>query len=167
MFKRILLPIDGSEHSLKAASKGLALAAASGAQAIGLEVLKPLPSIVLATDAILHDSPSHTAQEIRRARGDLSEIALLANDAGVAFEDGYVFDCRPYAAIAAAADRANCDLIVIGAGQYANAHREHLSHQVAVLIASANVPVLVWPSCQHHASEADVDIAAPLEQGAP
>lgn len=166
MFKRILLPIDGSEQSLKAASTGLALASASGAQAIGLEVLKPLPSIVLAADAILHDSPSHTAQEIRRARGDLSEVAHMAKDADVAFEDGYVFDLRPYAAIAAAADHANCDLIVIGAGQYASAHRERLSHQVATLLAIANVPVLVCPSCQDHASEANDNLAAPLAQGA-
>jgi len=145
VFKRILLPVDGSEQSLQAAQTGIALAAASGAKAVGLEVLKPLASVVLAADAILHDSPNHTARAIRRAREDLAEVRLMAHDAGVEFEDGYVFDRRPCVAIVSAAERANCDLIVASAHQYAGSHGGRLSHEMVRLIGSCSIPVLVCP----------------------
>lgn len=145
MFERILLPIDGSEQSLQAAATGVALAAHSGRRAIGLEILEPLSSVTLAADALVHDSSSHAAKAIRRAREDLAEVATLARNASVSFEDGYVFDRRPYTAIVAAAHRAGCDLIVIGAGEYAHSHHAKLSHEVSLLINCAEVPVLVCP----------------------
>jgi len=145
VFKRILLSIDGSDQSLQAAATGIALAATGGRQAIGLEVLEPPPTVVLAADALVHDKSGHAAKAVRRAREDLAEVAAMAKDVNVAFEEGYAFDGRPYAAIVAAAYRANCDLIVIGAGEYAHSHRAHLSREVSLLINSADVPVLVCP----------------------
>jgi len=145
VFNRILLPIDGSEQSLQAASTGIAVAAASGAKVIALEVLKPLASVVLAADAILHDSSSHTARAIRRAREDLAEVRLMADEAGVVFEDGYAFDHRPYLAILAAAERADVDLIVVSGSQYASRHHDHLSGEITRLVGNAGVPVLVCP----------------------
>jgi nucleotide-binding universal stress UspA family protein len=145
MFKRILLPVDGSEQSLRAASTGVALAAQGEHQAVGLEVLCPPPSVTLAADALVHDDSSHTARAIRKARNDLAEVAVMAKDANVAFADHYVFDHRPYTAIIAAARSAGCDLIVIGAGEYSFGHGTQLSHEVSLLIHCAEVPVLVCP----------------------
>lgn len=145
MFKRILLPIDGSEQSLRAASTGIALAAQGEHQAFGLEVLCPPPSITLVADAIVHDSSNHTDRAIRKAHEDLAEVAGMARDAEVAFADIYVFDQRPYTAIIAAAHSAGCDLIVIGAGEYARGRGAQLSREVSLLVNSAEVPVLVCP----------------------
>lgn len=145
MFKCILLAVDGSEQSLQAASTGIALAAASGAKVVGLEVLRPVASVVLAADAILHDSPGHTAEAIRSARSDLVEVRHMARDAGVDFEDSYAFDRRPCMAIIAAAERANCDLIVASARQYAGSHGGRLSHEMLRIIGGCGIPVLVCP----------------------
>lgn len=145
MFERILLPIDGSQQSLQAAATGVALAAHSGRKAVGLEILEPLSSVALAADALVRDSSGHAHKAMQQAREDLAEVASLARQAHVAFEDGYVFDRRPYTAIVAAAHRAGCDLIVIGAGEYARSHHARLSHEVSLLLNCADVPVLVCP----------------------
>lgn len=145
MFKRILLPIDGSATSLQAASTGIALAAASGAKAAGLEVPGPLASVDVAADALLHDGSSCGSGAIRNAREDLAQVRLMARDAGVEFKDGYVFDRRPCVAIMSAAERANCDLIVASVHRYAGSRGGRLSPQIVRLIAGCSIPVLVCP----------------------
>ena len=45
MFKHILLPVDGSEFSLRAVDTGIALAAALGADVRALHVLPPFPAV--------------------------------------------------------------------------------------------------------------------------
>jgi len=145
VFKRILLSIDGTEQSLRAAAIGIALAARGEQQTIGLEVLDPVSTVVLAADTLVHDSSSHTSRAVRRAQEDLAEVAAMARDAQVAFEDRHVFDRRPYTAIVAAAKCAGCDLIVTGAGEYARSHHAQLSREISLLINSTDIPVLVCP----------------------
>jgi len=144
MFKRILLPVDGSEQSLRAASIGIEMAAHHGAEAVGLEVLAPLASVTWVADFILHSRENHANHAIKRARNHLALIAAIASKTSVRFEDGYIFDRRPYTAIVATADLAGCDLIVIGAGEYAHGDSQvKLSHEMARLLGNTGVPVLV------------------------
>lgn len=143
MFKRILLPIDGTDHALRAAGVGIDVAARCGASTIGLEVLTPLAAVSLAADGILQKAGGYTDQAVAHARTHLAALASLARDAAVDFNDGYVFDRRPYTAIVAAANKGACDLIVVGASEYAYRHQVQLSREVVRLLGSAEVPVLV------------------------
>lgn len=143
MFKRILLPIDGSEQALRAAVVGIDMATISGASAVGLEVLEPLPTVSLAADFILHTADGHAGRAVKHARTHLAEVASIAHAAAVDFKDGYVFDRRPYTAIVAAANQSGCDLIVVGASEYAHGRHVQLSRQVAMLLGDAEIPVLV------------------------
>jgi nucleotide-binding universal stress UspA family protein len=143
MFKRILLPIDGSDQALRAATVGIDMATLSGASAVGLEVLEPLPTVSLAADFILHSPDCHAGRAVKRAREHLADLASIAHEAAVDFNDGYVFDRRPYTAIVAAANRSGCDLIVVGASEYAHGHHVQLSREVARLLSDTGIPVLV------------------------
>jgi nucleotide-binding universal stress UspA family protein len=143
MFKHLLLSVDGTDQSLRAASLGVALAAAEGAQALGMQVVQPLPAVELAGDFIVHQHGGHADRAIDHARDDLSAVASMTRLADVPFQQGCVMDRRPYTAIVAAANLAHCDLIVIGAGEYAHGHHVRLSHEVWRLLGSTDVPVLV------------------------
>jgi nucleotide-binding universal stress UspA family protein len=143
MFKRILLPIDGTDQSLRAAAIGIDMAQHSRASTTGLEVLSPLAAVSMATDAILHGAGGYADRAVEHAREHLADLASLAHEAAVDFKDGYVFDRRPYTAIVAAASLGGCDLIVIGASEYAHGHHVQLSHEIVRLLGNAGVPVLV------------------------
>lgn len=143
MFKRIFVPVDGSQQAMKAAAVGVAMAAKDGARLMAFEVIMPLPAVSLAADTLLGNDQGHAAGATHRARQHLADVATLAKDTAVPFEDGYAFDRRPYAAIVCAARRAQADLIVIGAGEYAHGRDVQLSHEVARLLGSTDIPVLV------------------------
>ncbi|WP_243048692.1 universal stress protein [Dyella sp. RRB7] len=143
MFKRILLPIDGSDQSLRAAAVGIDMATHSGASAVGLEILSPLAAVSLASDFIVHANGGYAGKAVEHAKEHLASLATIAREARVDFKDGYVFDHRPYTAIVAAANLSGCDLIVVGASEYAHGHRVQLSHEVVKLLGDAGVPVLV------------------------
>lgn len=144
MFKRIFVPVDGSPQAMHAAAIGIAMAAQDGARVMAFEVLKPLPAVTFAADSLLGKN-GHVTSATVRARQHLANVATMARDTAVSCEEGYVFDRRPYTAIACAARRAGCDLIVVGAGEYAHGQHVQLSHEVARLLGSTDIPVLVCP----------------------
>ncbi len=143
MFKRILVPVDGSEQAMHAAAVGIAMAACGGAKVLALEVLQPQPSVTWVADALIGRHDGHDARAVDRARQHMADVASLAQGTTVPLEEGYVFDRRPYTAIVSAAFRASCDLIVVGASEYAHGHHVQLSHEVTRLLSSTDVPVLV------------------------
>lgn len=145
MFKRIFVPVDGSQQAMHAAAIGIAMAAQDGAKVLAFEVLTPLPAVTLAADSLLGGKNGHDTSATVRARQHLADVATMARGTAVACEEDYVFDRRPYAAIACAARRAGCDLIVVGAGEYAHGQHVQLSHEVARLLGSTDIPVLVCP----------------------
>ena len=63
--------------------------------------------------------------------------------AGVPCEGEYVFDNRPYAAIAGAATKHHCDLIVMDAHTHNGIERLMLSNVTHKVILCCDVPVLV------------------------
>ena len=143
MFKRIFVPLDGTQQAMHAAAIGIAMAKSDGAGLMAFEVIAPLPAVTLAADRLLGNDSDHAASASRRARQHLADVAILARDTAIPFEDGYAFDRRPYAAIASAAKQAQCGLIVVGASEYAHGRDVKLSNEVARLLSSTDIPVLV------------------------
>lgn len=143
MFKRIFVPVDGTQQAMRAAAIGVAMAAKDGAGLVAFEVVAPMPAVALAADTLLGNNHRHASVAAHRARQHLADVATLARDTAIPFEDGYAFDRRPFAAIVSAARRARCDLIVVGAAEYAHGRDVQLSHEVAQLLSSTDIPVLV------------------------
>jgi nucleotide-binding universal stress UspA family protein len=113
MFKHILLATDDSPAARRAERAGVELAARLGARLRVLRVLAPEPAVSLVADVIQGEMPALRA--IVRANEHLGGVLAAATAAGVTCETEHVFDNRPYAAIAGAATKYGCDLVVMGA----------------------------------------------------
>jgi nucleotide-binding universal stress UspA family protein len=138
MFQSILIPVDGSEHALKAVHTGVELASRLQARVYGLHVVPPLPAISYVAELIQsRDSYSDLA------RVYLDDISKRAAAAGVPCETEFVFDLRPYVAIVAAAAKHHCDLIVMASRGHQGFERVLLGSVTHKVMISCDVPVLV------------------------
>lgn len=142
MFKRILLPVDGSERALRAVDTGLGLAAKLGVDVVSIHVLPPLSTVSFVAELLQHhDTYSESAKE--RAQTYLDEVIKRADAAGVSCKSEFVFDLRPYVAIVAAAVKHDCDLIVMGSREFDGLQRMLLGSVTHKVMLSCDVPVLV------------------------
>lgn len=115
MFKRLMVPIDGSELSSHAIQQGLDLARQLGASVIGfvVEAMPALPTMGTHLANYQREVKEHEATTEAHAKRLLSQFEKAAADAGVAFEGQYERNDDVAAAIAGAADRGGCDMIVM------------------------------------------------------
>jgi len=139
MIETILLAVDGSGHARKAVDYGIDFAARYGAKLVILTVHPPGPlSGALADYAAQEDlSASEVYQRI------VEDLATLAGQQGVPDVVRLVEEGDAAAAILAAADHHNVDLIVLGSrglGDLKGLLLGSVSHKVTHL---ANRPCLI------------------------
>ena len=115
MYKRLLVPVDGSELSKRAADESLALAKQLGGVVVGFvaEALPPLPSSGAALANYQQQVNEHDAKTEAHANKVLARFGEMANEVGVPFEPHYDRDDDVAGAIARAAEVKACDLIVM------------------------------------------------------
>ncbi len=143
MFKHILLPIDGSELSLRAVDTGLALAARLGARVYAFHVVPPFPALTYMVDIIQANQEFYVQEAVARAESYLKEVEQRASAAGVPCESGHETNNRPYTAIVAAATQHQCDLIVMASHGWHGIDRLLLGSETHKVIVNCDVPVLV------------------------
>jgi nucleotide-binding universal stress UspA family protein len=115
MFKQLLVPIDSSDLSSSAIQQGLDLARQLGAGITGfvVEALPTLPSMGTHLANYQREVQAHEAATEAHAKGLLARFAQAAAAAGVAFDGQYERNDDIAGAIAGAADRHGCDMIVM------------------------------------------------------
>ncbi len=135
MYRRILIPTDGSELCLKAAEKGIEFARETGAEVVAFHAI-PATSYMLYTESGPSDLMVEQFEKEARARGErlTGEIAGLAEKAGVPAEVLCLANDHPWEGIIEAANTRNCDLIFM-----ASHGRKGLS---AMLLGSETTKVL-------------------------
>jgi len=143
MFKRILLPTDGSDLSMRAVDTGIGLAASLGAEVYAFHAVMPYPALSYLIDITDMNQQVYMQDAIGRAEEYLREVHKRAEAAGVSCESGYVMDNRPYTAIVAAATDHRCDLIVMASHGWQGMNRLLLGSETQKVLVSCNVPVLV------------------------
>lgn len=144
MFKRILLPVDGSELSLRAVDTGIALAHKLGASVHAFHVIAPFPAITYVAEFIIPANEAmYTEQVIANAERYLADVCQRATAAGVGCDSGYEFDQRPYCAIVAAAAKQQCDLIIMASHGWRGFDRLLLGSETHKVILNGSIPVLV------------------------
>lgn len=146
MYRRILLPIDGSDLARRAALDGVELARIHGADVIALFVTRPYPAqpVYPGEIALVYPSKSVYLSEVRRAaRAHLNEIGVAARAAGVACTKVVVSSEFKAAAIVALAGRRHCDLIVMGSHGRSGARQLILGSVTNKVLATSSIPVLV------------------------
>ena len=143
MYKRILIPSDGSEASERAILAGVGFAREVGAEVVGLTVTPPF-RVVTADSVMLEDTPEQfDAASSALARGILAVIEDAARDAGVPCRSEHAVEDDPYAAIIDTARRLGCDLIAMAS------HGRHglkgllLGSETQKVLVHGTIPVLV------------------------
>jgi nucleotide-binding universal stress UspA family protein len=143
MYKRILIPTDGSEASQRAILAGVEFARELGAEVVGLTVTPEFS--VLSTDSdMLEDTPEQfAAHSAARAGRLLAGLQSAASQAGVPCRTEHAIDDDPYAAIVAAAQRHGCDLIVMASHGRRGLKGLLLGSETQKVLVHSTIPVLV------------------------
>ena len=139
MYRKILIPTDGSELAGKAIEHGVALAKATGASITFLTVTRPYRTGTLETAAI-EDTPAEYEAGIAAEADKMLQIA-----AGVAKAAGAVQieDDRPYQAIIDTAGSKGCDLIVMASHGRQGISALLLGSETVKVLTHCKIPVLV------------------------
>jgi nucleotide-binding universal stress UspA family protein len=143
MFKHILLPTDGSDVSIRAVDAGIELAKVLGARAYALHVILPFQSLSYMTQIIPESESSYTEESVRWAERYLGEVRDKARRAGISCDSDYVFDKHPCDAILSAAQKHECDLIVMGSHGWRGLTRLLLGSETQKVLVRSQLPVLV------------------------
>lgn len=152
MFKRILLPTDGSALSRQAALSGILFARNTGATVVGIHVVpQPHPDQL---QAWMHHDPQFEAK--RQALFDKfadESLAFLGNSAlvqGVSCICKKVREDLPWKAIVKAAQQERCDLIYMASHGWYGEDNGLLGSETLKVLHHSKVAVLVFKSRPGH-----------------
>ena len=145
LFQHLLLPIDGSDLSLRAFSMGLELASAFGAKVLALHVVPPFNSIAYMAEILSAAELSYSKQAVQIATRYLDEAKKLAKAAQVPCECHYAFGERPHEAILDAVREHHCDLIVMATHGWHGLNRLTLGSETQKVLLQSEIPVLLRP----------------------
>ena len=143
MFKHILLPIDGSDLSLRAVKLGLELAQTCHARVYALHVVPPYQTFTYAAELLATTEEAYTAKLLTRAAQYLTQVRSLAEGAGVEYNGGHVIGARTHEIILATAAAEHCDLFVMASHGRRGITRLLLGSETQKVLLKGDVPVLV------------------------
>lgn len=141
MFKKILVPVDGSSTSLRAVSSAVALAQAFGGKVSVIYVIDPYPFTGVGTD-FAYGQDQYLAAATAEAHDAIRAARESIEAAGVPVETSVVEGHSVWRGILAAATAMEADVIVMGS--HGRSGIEKLLGSVAQRVLShAHLPVMV------------------------
>lgn len=146
MFKRILIPTDGSAVANKAVRAGIRFAREVGAKVIGYYATEVMSPRAYGNGYVIDEKLM--AELDRRARevGEkhLAAMAKLAKDAHVRFESVCSKSITPHEGIVATARRKKCDAIFIASHGRSGIARLVMGSVTSKVLANSKIPVVVY-----------------------
>lgn len=147
MFKKILIPTDGSPLSAQAANKGVCFAREIGAEVVALYVTQPFAATVgfdgmAAAYAITDEDYDKTANE--QAQQYVKAVLDRAETAGVKATGKVVSNFNVADGLVQAAAEEGCDLIFIGSHGRSGLSRLLLGSVTIKVLSLAKTAVLVY-----------------------
>lgn len=145
MFKHILMPTDGSEHSERAVERGIELAKLCGARVTGIHVMQDY-LMLIAGDGMLSAGMEENmdAQVREQAERFLAFVQRAADAAGVPCDTLIAKGKHPYDAIVDAANERGCDLIVMTARHRKGLASLIMGSEASRVLHRASIPVLTF-----------------------
>jgi nucleotide-binding universal stress UspA family protein len=143
MFKRILLPTDGSDLSLRAVDLGIDLARQLGATVFVFHAMEPFSSVPYFSEMMIFPEDAYEKEVNEKAGYFLEQTRQRAEAAKVLWEGSFEYAHRPHEAIDRIAREQRCDLIVMGSHGRSGMDRLLLGSETNKLLLSTEVPVLV------------------------
>jgi nucleotide-binding universal stress UspA family protein len=146
MFKKILIPTDGSALSRKAIKAGVRLAKQTRAKIVAYYALEMFQPYVYGDGTVIDTATLNAFEKRAREQGEkyLAQVEKESKAAGVACETLMTKPATPYQGIVDAAKRKNCDVIFMashGRGELAALILGSVTQKV---LAHSKVPVLVY-----------------------
>lgn len=145
MFKHILMPTDGSEHSERAVERGIELAKLCGAKVTGIHVMQDY-RMMLGPEGLAPSELDEGVEERERERAAsfLSFVQKTADAAGVPCDTVIAKGLHPYDAIVDAANDRGCDLIVMTSRHRKGLVSLILGSEASRVLHRASIPVLTF-----------------------
>ena len=145
MYRRILLPTDGSALCDSAVKKGIEFAKFAGASVVGFHAV-PATSYLIYTEAGPSDVLAEQFERDALARGERLVAALeeQARAAGVVSESLTLVNDHPWEGIVEAANQRDCDLIFMASHGRRGLSALLLGSETTKVLTHSKIPVLVY-----------------------
>jgi nucleotide-binding universal stress UspA family protein len=144
MFKKILLPTDGSDLSERAVLAGVSFAKEIGARVIGLTVTPEFHTFTYKTEMLEETEEEFNASTQRQAAKNLAVISDAAAAAGVPCDVIQITSDEPWAAILQTAKDNACDLIIMASHGRRGFKALILGSETQKVLVHTDIPVLVY-----------------------
>ena len=145
MFKHILMPTDGSEHSERAIERGIELAKLCGAKVTGIHVVPDYHLMIAYEGSFDPVTEEKIEEEARlRAASFLDFVKKAAAASEVPCETVVATSDHPYDAIVNTANERGCDLIVMTARYRKGLVKLVMGSEATRVLHRASIPVLVF-----------------------
>jgi nucleotide-binding universal stress UspA family protein len=143
MYKRILLPTDGSEASQRAILSGVALARDEGAEVVAMTATPEFHAFTANAEMLEQTRDEFLASSRAHGQRLLDDVAAVARDAGVPCTTVQAVSDDPYEAIIATARDRHCDLIVMASHGRRGIKGMLLGSETQKVLVHSAIPVLV------------------------
>jgi nucleotide-binding universal stress UspA family protein len=143
MYKKILIPTDGSPLSAAAIAQGIALAKSIGAKVVGMTVSVPFHTFALDPMMVSDTKESYKKDCEEHAARHLGVIKTAASAAGVSCEVMHVNAEHPYEGIIDTAKTTGCDLVFMASHGRKGAAGLILGSETVKVLTHSKIPVLV------------------------
>lgn len=142
MFKRILVPIDGSPTAQLAIDKAIGLAKAFDAQVTAIFVIDPYPFTGVGTD-FAYGQAEYLSAATAEANAATKAAKTAFEEAGVAVNTSVVEAHAAWRGVVEAAESAQADLIVMGSHGRSGLEKLVLGSVTQAVLSHTRLPVLV------------------------
>ena len=142
MYKKILVPTDGSATAAKAIAPAVEMARQFGADIIGIAVSDPYPYSGLA-ETVPVTADAYRASTTKAAESALQPLIAACTAAAVNCECVVAEDVHPWKAMLDAAAEKHCDLVVMASHGRRGVQAVLLGSETQKLLTHSKLPVLV------------------------
>lgn len=143
MFKKILLPTDGSELSDKAIAGAMQMATKLGAAVVGITIVEPYSYSSL-SEYRPESFDDYEARIDKAARERLARVEEAGKAAGVEVTTSVIKSFSPYESIIEACNKAGCDVIFMASHGRRGLNALLLGSETQKVLTHSTVPVMVY-----------------------
>lgn len=143
MYKKILVPTDGSPMSEQATKAAIEFARLCGASIVAFSVAEPYPLVPAAEGAMVIDPGIETRVLQEFAQQNVDQVAQAARAAGVECKTDTALSMVPFQEIISAATGNQCDLIFMASHGRRGLSRLLAGSVTQNVLAYSTIPVLV------------------------
>ncbi len=146
MFKRILIPTDGSKVADKAVNAGIRFAREIGARVVGYYAIEPVQAYYYSEGAMIDGRLVAELDRQSKANGEktLAAMAKLAKARRVRFDSLCDRPGTAYDGIIRAARRKRCDAIFMASHGRSGVAKLMMGSVTQKVLAHSKIPVLVY-----------------------